>query len=997
MASFLRGKQAGIQNDLSAGILPDAFAPDDQARFGINSQIGSLAYDPVQSLLAIGTNETTFGSGQIYIFGQKRVQATFKLPRRASVKALQFVADRLISLDTKNEVIIWDLLSQKKVASYAPPGIVVVMVTDPMLDWALIGLQNGDIIAYDLEGEKLAPLRLPNFWKERSPRSRLLSIVSMQLHPRDIGQLLIGYTEGAVIYSFKQNKPIKYFDYEVPAGAQSGNADPMSAETARRPHLTHVFWHPTGTFVGTAYDDATLVFWDPKDGRVVMARTLTDTHVNVPGKQSSSFGNTPGTYSLKEPFSRIAWCAKENPDDTGLLVAGGAPATLPQKGLTFLELGPTPVYATSTWQVLKDHFEAKRQHILPSPPGAEIVDFCLIPRASPHFAGAQDPIAVIALLTSGELITLSFPSGHPISPTNQLHPSVSFLHPFVTSIAVSPVDRTRWLGMVENRQQGPLLLRGGAEGTKHLRRNEARNIIQMAHGDGTVRIWDAGHGDEIENSRMLQVDIARALDRFEEIDITRVSMGGNTGELGVGTATGEAIIYRWGGNKLYGREAPQSVETVAGGLTDISTRAEPTLKEGLQPFVLYDMAQGAITAIKMSDVGFVGIGSENGALCIIDLRGPAIIFSATMSDFIKPDKRSSFLKKGSSQASGKPDWPTVIEFGVMTLEGDNYSSIACFVGTNMGKVATFKILPQANGGYTAQYAGSSALNDTIISITPIIASTGKLASATGETVAALRTGHQTQGTLVAVSQSEARIFKPATAKGAHKSFDDFFCESASVAEVETLDRGCALVGVFGDGTTRAYSIPSLKEIGVARLDMLDKTRLSSSLVTSSGDIFGWTGPSEVAMLNTWGTNQSLPIRSHDQLFNPEARIPPRPTISNLQWISGTQYVSPTDLDLLIGGPDRPPSKRMLAAAAEEERLARSGGAGPSRVPGTQSTEGWGDYMTRQLNERTEKLGIMGDGMDKMQENSSGWADDVNKFVSKQKRNVILGGITGKFF
>lgn len=40
MAGFLRGKQAGIQNDLSAGILPGLFAPDDQARYGINSQIG---------------------------------------------------------------------------------------------------------------------------------------------------------------------------------------------------------------------------------------------------------------------------------------------------------------------------------------------------------------------------------------------------------------------------------------------------------------------------------------------------------------------------------------------------------------------------------------------------------------------------------------------------------------------------------------------------------------------------------------------------------------------------------------------------------------------------------------------------------------------------------------------------------------------------------------------------------------------------------------------
>lgn len=244
-----------------------------------------------------------------------------------------------------------------------------------------------------------------------------------------------------------------------------------------------------------------------------------------------------------------------------------------------------------------------------------------------------------------------------------------------------------------------------------------------------------------------------------------------------------------------------------------------------------------------------------------------------------------------------------------------------------------------------------------------------------------------------MTQSEARIFKPATTKGAHKTWDDFLCDAATVTEF--ADRGHALVGVFGDGTTRAYSIPGLKEIGMSRLDMLDKTRINSAIVTTSGDIFGWTGPSEVAMLNVWGTGLSLP-KSQDKLFNPQALIPPRPTISNVQWLSGTQYVSPTDLDLLIGGPDRPPSKRMLAAAAEEDRLARMGGTGPSRAPGTQSTEGWGEYMTRQLNERTEKLNIMGDSMDKVQENSAGWADDVNKFVSKQKRNIILGGITGKW-
>jgi len=663
------------------------------------------------------------------------------------VKDLQFCADRLISLDSKNDIIIWDLQTGKKLASYAPPGVVMSLVTDPMLDWALIGLQNGEVIAYDLDREKLAPLRLPNFWRERNPRSRMLAVVSMQLHPRDIGQLLIGYTEGAVIYSFKQNRPIQYFQYEVPAGAPGGNADPLSTEKVQHPRLTQVFWHPTGTFVGTAYDDATLVIWDPKEARIVMARTVTDTHVNKPGNKSTSFGNTPGTFALKEPFARVAWCCKDNPDDTGILIAGGVPTTLPQKGLTFLELGPTPVYATSTWSILESHFDAKRQHFLPTPPGAEIVDFCLIPRVSPHFAGAQDPIAIIALLTSGELVTLSFPSGHPISPTNQLPPSVAFVHPFVTSIAVAAVERGRWLGMTENRQQGPRFLRGGVESTKPLRRYESRNIIQMAHGDGTVRIWDAGHGDELENDNTLQVDIARALDRFDDVNITKLSMATSTGELGVGLATGEVVVYRWGGNKLFGREAPNPTELVKGGITAISQRAEPTLKEGLQPYVLYDMAQGPISAVKMSDVGFVGIGSENGVFSIIDLRGPALIFKSSMSDFIKPDKRGSFMKKGNTQTS-TADWPVVIEFGVMTLEGDNYSSIACFVGTNNGKIATFKILPESNGCYTAQFAGSTTADGRIISITPIIANNGKPASATGATVAALRSGQQTHGSLV---------------------------------------------------------------------------------------------------------------------------------------------------------------------------------------------------------------------------------------------------------
>jgi hypothetical protein len=187
----------------------------------------------------------------------------------------------------------------------------------------------------------------------------------------------------------------------------------------------------------------------------------------------------------------------------------------------------------------------------------------------------------------------------------------------------------------------------------------------------------------------------------------------------------------------------------------------------------------------------------------------------------------------------------------------------------------------------------------------------------------------------------------------------------------------------------------LKEIAKAKLPQLDPTRTPFSVVTKTGDIFGWSGPSELAILPVWGGSGRALENSRDTLINPDLPMPARPTISSLQWVSGVQYVSPTDLDLLIGGPDRPPSKRMIAAAAAEQRMARQVGQGSSRAGSSQ--EGWGDYLTRQLNERTEKLNIMGDSMNNLEDQSAGWAEDVGKYISKQKRNVILGGITGKFF
>ena len=90
--------------------------------YGINSKITQVAYDPVQSLIAVGTAESPFGNGQIYIFGQKRVEVVLPLPHRASVKILQFCAEKLLCVDSKNDLSVFSIETKTLINAHSPPA-----------------------------------------------------------------------------------------------------------------------------------------------------------------------------------------------------------------------------------------------------------------------------------------------------------------------------------------------------------------------------------------------------------------------------------------------------------------------------------------------------------------------------------------------------------------------------------------------------------------------------------------------------------------------------------------------------------------------------------------------------------------------------------------------------------------------------------------------------------------------------------------------------------
>lgn len=334
-------------------------------------------------------------------------------------------------------------------------------------------------------------------------------------------------------------------------------------------------------------------------------------------------------------------------------------------------------------------------------------------------------------------------------------------------------------------------------------------------------------------------------------------------------------------------------------------------------------------------------------------------------------------------------------------------------------------------GYKVEFCGvtSASLDEPVVGIIPLNTETGQLALATQYAVLGLRNGVKVSGAVVVVTKSEARIYKPPSGKGAGKSWGDhgYVCVKAGVVELESY--GVALVCLMLSGVVKIYSIPALKdvtELKVSGQGGVDLAHIAEAQLLPTGDIMAMSCQTCLSTLTLFGTGKGQAIGTPavpesatsrnptkvpaDELYNPLTPPPPRPTISTISWLAGTQYLSIADLDLLIGGPDRPPSKVQVEAEraeavearvqARQSQLMEAQAAGVAAAGGSTAPEkpaGIWAGLQQGFNERTKHLGLMGDNMDRLGETSKGFSDEVARLVKEQKKKALWGGLKSKFF
>ncbi|XP_007196965.2 syntaxin-binding protein 5 isoform X2 [Balaenoptera acutorostrata] len=413
-------------------------------RHGFPYQPSALAFDPVQKILAVGTQ-----TGALRLFGRPGVECYCQHDSGAAVIQLQFLINEgaLVSALADDTLHLWNL-RQKRPAILHSLKFCRERVTFCHLPfqskWLYVGTERGNIHIVNVESFTLSGYVI--MWNkaiELSSKSHPGPIVHISDNPMDEGKLLIGFESGTVVlWDLKSKKADYRYTYDEA--------------------IHSVAWHHEGKQFICSHSDGTLTIWN----------------VRSPAKPVQTI--TPHGKQLKDgkkpepckPILKVEF-KTTRPGEPFIILSGG---------LSYDTVGRRPcltvMHGKSTAVLEMDY---------------SIVDFLTLCE-TPYPNDFQEPYAVVVLLEKDLVLIDLAQNGYPI-----------FENPYPLSIHESPVTCCEYfadcpvdlipalysVGARQKRQgysKKEWPINGGSWG---LGAQSYSEIIITGHADGSVKFWDA--------------------------------------------------------------------------------------------------------------------------------------------------------------------------------------------------------------------------------------------------------------------------------------------------------------------------------------------------------------------------------------------------------------------------------------------------------------------------------------------------------------------------
>ncbi|XP_077587450.1 syntaxin-binding protein 5-like isoform X6 [Stigmatopora nigra] len=413
-------------------------------RHGFPYQPSSMAFDPVQKILAVGTQ-----NGALRLFGRAGVECFCQHESGAAVIQLQFLINEgaLVSALADDSIHLWNL-RQKIPAILHSLKFNRERITYCHLPfqskWLYIGTERGNIHIVNVESFTLSGYVI--MWNkaiELSTKTHPGPVVHISDNPMDEGKLLIGFECGVVVlWDLKSKKADYRYNYDEA--------------------IHSVAWHHEGKQFVCSHSDGTLTTWN----------------IRTPAKAAqiiTPHGKQPKDGKKPEPCKPILKVEYKS-------TRAGDPFMVLSGGLSYDTVGRraclTVMHGKST-AVLEMDFP--------------IVDFLTLCE-TPYPSDFQEPYAVVVLLESDLVVIDLGQIGYPI-----------FENPYSLSIHESPVTCCEYfadcpaelipaLYSVGSRQkrQGyskkdwPVSGGNWGQGTQSY-----PEIFITGHADGSIKFWDA--------------------------------------------------------------------------------------------------------------------------------------------------------------------------------------------------------------------------------------------------------------------------------------------------------------------------------------------------------------------------------------------------------------------------------------------------------------------------------------------------------------------------
>uniref|UniRef100_A0A8D0GLL5 Syntaxin-binding protein 5 n=1 Tax=Sphenodon punctatus TaxID=8508 RepID=A0A8D0GLL5_SPHPU len=446
VSSSTQQQQSGNrESDIQETLQSEHFQLCKTVRHGFPYQPSALAFDPVQKILAIGTQ-----TGALRLFGRPGVECYCQHDSGASVIQLQFLTNEgaLVSALADDTLHLWNL-RQKRPAILHSLKFNRERITFCHLPfqskWLYVGTERGNVHIVNVESFSLSGYVIMwNKAMELSSKSRPAPVVHISDNPMDEGKLLIGFESGTVaLWDLKSKKADYRYTHDDEA-------------------IHSVAWHHEGKQFICSHSNGTLTLWNVK------SPTKPFQTITPHGKQLKD-GKKPESC---KPILKVEYKTTRAGEPFIILSGGLAYDTGRRRHCL------TVMHGKSTAVLEMDY---------------SIVDFLTLCE-TPYPNDFQEPYAVVVLLEKDLVLIDLAQNGYPI-----------FENPYPLSIHESPVTCCEYfadcpvdlipslysVGARQKRQaysKKEWPISGGNWG---LVTQSYPEIIITGHADGSIKFWDA--------------------------------------------------------------------------------------------------------------------------------------------------------------------------------------------------------------------------------------------------------------------------------------------------------------------------------------------------------------------------------------------------------------------------------------------------------------------------------------------------------------------------